>query len=57
MATYTNETKNATTYTNQTKNNVNSFLLQENLFFILLETGEKIILEGLGVGYVNEFKH
>ena len=50
MATWTDETKNTSSWDDGTKHgagaswDIKSFLLQENLFFLLLETGKKIVL-------------
>ena len=50
MAIWTDETKHTTSYADETKHgagaswNIKGFLLQENLFFLLLETGKKIVL-------------
>lgn len=46
MSTWTNATKNVATFTNQVKHTVsNFFLLKQDSFYLLLETGGKIILQ------------
>jgi hypothetical protein len=57
MATYTNDTKpGALTYTNDTKpGGVDSFMLKEDAFYLLLETGDKIVLS-YGVNYLYDVK-
>ena len=50
MTTWTDETKNTSTWADGTKHgagaswDIKGFMLQENLFFLLLETGKKIVL-------------
>lgn len=50
MATWTESTKNTSSFSNATKHSAGAswdtkgFLLQENTFFLLLETGAKIVL-------------
>lgn len=60
--TYTNQTKNTSSYSNTTKHSssytnvprpfIESFLLLENGGYMLLETGDKIILEQSIPSYV-----
>lgn len=45
MATWNLVSKNAATWVNTLKNKMNDFLLKEDADFLLLETGDKIIIE------------
>lgn len=64
MTTYVNQSKNTSTFTNQPKNtatfsfqsktaNAVDYLLKEDAFYLLLEDGGKIVLDGSvgGWGY------
>ena len=55
---YTNDTKPASTFSNDTKptSTANSFLLLESGFYLLLETGDKIILTVATGGYSQDTK-
>lgn len=55
--TYTNQTKNAASFTMQTKNAAMDFLLKEDAFYLLLEDGGKIVLDGSGSGYTLQTKN
>jgi len=48
---FTNTVKNLASFTNTVKNLFLGFLLKEDGFYLLLETGDKIILDGSGYGY------
>ena len=54
---YTNDTlPSASSFTNDTKpSDIDSFLLKEDSFYLLLETGDKIILVR-GLDYTNDTK-
>lgn len=52
--TYTKEAKPATTYTKEAKPQ-RAFLLKEDTFYLLLETGDKIVLTR-GTDYTKEAK-
>jgi len=65
MATFTTQTKSADSFSTQTKStdafsfqakavSTPNFLQTEGSFYLLLETGDKIILEQSVVGYTNQ---
>lgn len=55
--TLTNQTRNGATLTNQSRS-VNSFMLKEDAFYLLLESGGHIVLEPVSGFYpTNEVKH
>ena len=57
MTTFTPETKHSTSYSAESKN-IRSFMLKEDTFYLLLETGDKIILEpDYSAQYSGESKH
>ena len=60
MATWTNLSKNIAAYTNMAKTLTYDFLLKEDGGYLLLETGDKIILEqstGSAPTYTNMTKN
>jgi hypothetical protein len=57
MANWTNTTKNTASWSDASRTPINgSFLLKEDTFYLLLETGDKIVLS-YGVDWVNSIKH
>ena len=44
MSEWKNTTKNITSWVSKIKDTIQDFLLKEDLFFLLLETGDKIII-------------
>lgn len=55
MTSWNNLTKNIASWANQIKNAALNFLLQEDGFYILQETGDKLILDQSG--WTNQTKN
>lgn len=54
---WTNLSKNLATFANMAKNVLYGFLLKEDGFYLLLETGDKIILEEIADPWTLDTKH
>jgi hypothetical protein len=54
---YANQSKNTSSWTNQSKTGDNSYLLKEDSFYLLLETGDKIVLSYGSADFTNQTKN